>query len=265
MKSIGIIGMGFIGKAIFNAFNLYTNVKGYDIDTKKSTHVFSKVIDSDIVFLCLPSPMCENGDCDLSYINNTLKLISEKNKRKDNIFVIKSTVTTGATTKFEKKYKLNLVHNPEFLSARTANIDFITATRTIIGGNNKANCDILQRLYEDRFPGINCLILSPEESETIKYFLNCFFATKITFFNEMRLLVNGLGLDWDNIIDGILSDGRIAMMHTDVPGHDGKFGFGGACFPKDINALIKIFEDNNIDPVLLKAVLKQNISIRDER
>jgi UDPglucose 6-dehydrogenase len=99
-------------------------------------------------------------------------------------------------------------------------------------------------------------------AEQVKYTANCFFAVKIMFFNEMRLLSDSLQTDWDCVLKGVLSDGRIGISHVQVPGHDGDMGFGGKCFPKDINALIGVCEENGVDPMVLKAAWEQNKALR---
>ena len=107
--------------------------------------------------------------------------------------------------------------------------------------------------------------MKSDESEMVKYIANCFFATKVSFFNEMYLLCGKLNLDWDKMMMGVLSDGRIGTSHFQVPGHDGDMGFGGTCFPKDINSLISIMQDNGIDPVILQAAWDRNLSVRKNR
>jgi nucleotide sugar dehydrogenase len=259
-KTIGVIGMGFVGKAVFHGFSLHAETKGYDINPLKSPNSLQETLNSDFVFICLPTPESEDGSADLSFIHAFFNNIENK----EPIFILKSTVPVGTTSELEKKYNIKIVHSPEFLSARTADIDFITSSRVIIGTNrDEIGMDSLI-LFKERFPGINVVIMKPDESEMVKYFLNCFFSTKITFFNEMRLLTDKLGLDWENIMNGVLSDGRIEKLHTDVPGHDGQFGFGGACFPKDTKALSKVFQNNNINPKVLNSVIEQNEYIRNK-
>ena len=108
-------------------------------------------------------------------------------------------------------------------------------------------------------------MMTSNESEFVKYFANCFFATKVSYFNEMRVFCDSKGLDWDNIIEGVMSDGRIGISHYQVPGFDGDYGFGGTCFPKDINALIKSFENCGQDPLLLKAAWQRNLLVRQSK
>lgn len=260
MYKIGIVGMGFVGKAIFHGFSLFYETKGYDIDPKKSSHSLDEVLNSDFVFVCLPTPSSKNGEADLSYIFQFFENV----KNKKPIFILKSTVPIGTTQKLKEIFSIKILHNPEFLSARTADVDFLTQSRVILGGDDKELLSKVGSLFSERFHGINIVEMNSNESETVKYFLNCFFATKITFFNEMKLLVDTMKLDWNSVMKGVLSDGRIEKLHTDVPGHDGKLGFGGACFPKDTLALSKIFKKNDLDPVVLDAVIKQNKNLRNE-
>ena len=264
---IGVIGNGFVGSAIVRGLNHYFDIKIYDHEIKKTVHSFDETIKQDIVFVCLPTPMFKDTyECDLSYIKNFFTDVITCGFNPNTIFVIKSTVPIGTTeTLCEKFNPLRIIHSPEFLTARTANIDFITASRNIIGGRAENGTDLVKKLYEDRFPGINCLTMSSNESEFIKYFVNTFFATKISFFNEMHLLCSKMNVDWNKILEGVMTDGRIGISHYQVPGHDGDFGFGGTCFPKDINAFIKTFEQNGIDPVVLKSVWDRNLSVRKNK
>lgn len=269
MVSIGVIGNGFVGSAVVYAFKQDCDVKIYDLDPNRSTSTFENTIDQDIIFVCLPTPMVdvEGGECNLSIVESMFDKIAENNKRKDNIFVIKSTVPIGTTKLFTKKYlKLNIVHSPEFLTAKNAKIDFITASRHIVGipfyDGNSDQYSKLVNLYRKRFQGSLILTMDSDESEFVKYACNCYFATKVSYFNEIKLLSDRLGLDWDLVMDGVLSDGRIAKSHTSVPGHDGDKGFGGTCFPKDINSMIHIMESYNLDPMLLKAAWEQNKNVR---
>ena len=264
---IGIIGKGFVGNAIFQGLNHYYDLKVYDIDPKRSTHEFEDVIGSEIVFLCVPTPMHKDtGDCDLSYIESVFEKVV-KLPETSCTFVIKSTVPVGTTKKLNQKYqeKIKIIHSPEFLTARTAATDFICPSRHIVGGETENGTDILKQMYEERFPGVPCQTMTSDESEFVKYFANCFFATKVSYFNEMAILARAHGLDWDKVIQGVMSDGRIGISHYQVPGFDGSFGFGGTCFPKDINALIKSFEEVGADPVLLKAAWKRNLLVRDNK
>ena len=267
--NVGIIGRGFVGNAIFQGLNHYYDIKVYDVDPKKSTHNFDEVINSDVVFLSVPTPMHKDtGECDLSYIESVFDKVKETNGRNESCtFVIKSTVPVGTTEQLNEKYdqKIKIIHSPEFLTARTAITDFICPSRHIIGGHPARGTEKLKEIYESRFPGVPCYVMTSKESEFVKYFANCFFATKVSYFNEMAIFAKAHGLNWENVIEGVMSDGRIGISHYQVPGHDGNPGFGGTCFPKDINALIKSFENAGTEPLLLKAAWERNLLVRNEK
>ena len=104
-----------------------------------------------------------------------------------------------------------------------------------------------------------------ETSEMIKYMSNCFFATKVSFMNEMHQIAKKTNVDWDDAVSGFVSDGRIGHSHLGVPGHDGKYGFGGSCFPKDIQAMIDFAETIGIEPTVLYGVWEKNLQVRPEQ
>lgn len=204
----------------------------------------------------------EGGKADISILEHVCEDLSLKSV--SSVIVIKSTIPIGTTQYLRNKYKLNIIHNPEFLTARNADIDFLTPARIVLGGDLK-NINKIHQLYKDRFPGSNILKMSSNESETVKYIANCFFALKVLFFNEMFFgLQNAFNLDWETIMGGVLSDGRIGISHHNVPGHDGKFGVGGLCFPKDLCALISTIEESGGDPMILKAAWDLNKKVRPE-
>lgn len=261
MTSVGVVGMGFVGGAVFKGLQPCAEVRGYDIDPKRATHSFEDVVASDFVFVCLPTPMetVEGGKADICYIEDFFKQVQNNKKT---IFIIKSTIPVGTTRYLTQEYGVRLVHSPEFLTEKNAMVDFITPTRHVVGGlDDEANLAV-EELYKSRFSMTPVFVMGPEEAELVKYMANCFLATKVLFFNEMYLLAEKLGLEWQDIMNGVLSDGRIAKAHTNVPGHDGDKGFGGKCFPKDLNALIAVFEDHNLNPLQLKATWEQNKAIR---
>ena len=124
---------------------------------------------------------------------------------------------------------------------------------------------MLVDLYDERFPGTKTFLLDSESTEMIKYVANCFFATKISYFNEVNQICKKLNLNFNEVMEGVLSDGRIGVSHFQVPGHDGKEGFGGTCFPKDLNSFINLMKDNNVNPNVLEAAWKTNLEVRSEK
>lgn len=267
---IGIIGKGFVGSAVEYGFtcnrHLSADIKIFDINPKLRTHSLQDTInESDYVFLSLPTPANHDGSVHLDIIDNCLAEI-EKSLNNDCIILLRSTVIPGTSKFFSKKYpKLKLVFNPEFLTEKNANNDFVNQARIILGGN-KLLTEKVAMLYNWRFENsIPIIQTNYETAEFIKYVNNCFLATKVSFMNEMKLIANKIDIDWDKTIEGFTLDPRVGNSHVSVPGNDGRYGFGGSCFPKDIQALINFSESLNIDPKILKAAWNTNLKVRPEK
>jgi len=180
---IGIVGNGFVGNAIYQNFKDKEIAKVYDVRIHRSYNTLEDTVNSDIVFVCLPTPMKDDGTCDLSYV---LRFFSDVKVTNDKtLFVIKSTVPIGTTEKIcEMRQDLKVVHNPEFLTAVNAVEDFKNADRHIIGGKQDW-CMILREFYHKHFSFTPIQVVTSNESETIKYFANSFLAAKISFFNNL--------------------------------------------------------------------------------
>lgn len=269
---IGIIGNGFVGSAIMHGFLLHVeDIMIYDKDSRKSTNSLSEVAsDADVVFICVPTPMFESGECDLSIVNSVVdEIISELNnssRESDLILVIKSTVVPGTVESLAEKYsnvnKIKFVFNPEFLTERKARLDFINTSRIVLGGSDQTALLTVEKLYKLRFPHTKILKTDFGTAQLIKYMANCFFATKVSFMNEMYQVCQAIDGNWDEAIEGFITDGRIGNSHIDVPGHDGDFGFGGKCFPKDLNAMIKKAESLGVSPDVMKGAWNKNQQVR---
>ena len=271
MKKIGIVGRGFVGSAVEFGFSAQTGcdaqVKIYDKDPLKSIHTLEETVNkSDFIFLSVPTPSNPNGSMHLGILESVLQDIQLVNSRKDNIILIRSTITPGTTTKLCKKFtKLNIVFNPEFLTERSAKFDFINQSRFILGGR-KRNTARVAELYKWRFgDSVPCIETNFETAEMIKYMNNCFFATKVSFMNEMYQIADKSGVDWDLAVEGFVRDGRIGHSHLAVPGPDGKLGFGGSCFPKDIQAIINYGNELGLNMNTLKGAWNTNLEVRPER
>ena len=264
---IGIIGNGFVGSAIMHGFVLHTDdIMIYDKDPKRSTHSMKElVINSDIIFICVPTPMFESGECDLSIVENVTKELSQFDCIDKKVVVIKSTIVPGTIEALAVKYpKMNFVFNPEFLTERKARLDFINTSRIVLGSDNPLATDIVEKLYRLRFPYTKIIKTDFGTAQLIKYMANCFFATKVSFMNEMYQICEVIEGDWDKAIEGFVTDGRIGNSHIDVPGHDGDMGFGGKCFPKDLNAMIKRAEELGVDPLVMKGAWEKNKQVRKD-
>ena len=262
--TLGVIGNGFVGSAVVSGFSLHADVRVFDSDARRSTNTFEEVIEGDFVFVCVPTPMDpENGETDRTILDEVVNNISKsKNRNKDLVVVIKSTTPPGTAEWYTERYpELSFVSNPEFLTERTANLDFINANRVVLGGDIK-HVDKVTQLYRNRFPYKKIIKTDHTTAQFIKYMCNCFFAVKISFMNEMYQAAASTGANWNDSKNGFVSSGLIANSHLDVPGHDGQYGFGGKCFPKDINSFIRVLENSGIEPTMLKAAWNKNLEVR---
>lgn len=270
MKKIGIIGRGFVGSAVEFGFSAQTGcnavVRVYDKNPKLSQNSLEETINkSEFIFLSVPTPSNPDGSINLDTLNEALSSINQISNV-DNIILIRSTIVPGTTQKFKKKFpKLNLVFNPEFLTERSAKFDFINQSRFILGGSQKDTAKVAS-LFKWRFgDSIPVIETNFETAELIKYMNNCFFATKVSFLNEMKLISNKIGADWPTAVEGFVRDGRIGHSHLSVPGPDGKLGFGGSCFPKDLQAIIDFASSLNIQLNTLEGAWQTNLSVRPEK
>ena len=275
-QKIGVVGNGFVGGAVRYGFSpnvgCDAEVRVYDINPNKSTHTLEETVnESDFIFLPVPPPANNDGSINIDILDSALNDINEVHDGKENAILIRSTVIPGTTWALQKKYqRLNLLFNPEFLTERSANFDFINQSRFIIGHSGKSlNMLIAESftdLIRDRFGEcVAVLETSYETAELIKYMNNCFFATKISFMNEMYQIAEKIDANWEEVVSGFVSDGRIGHSHLNVPGHDGKYGFGGSCFPKDIQAMIEFAEMFGLNPTVLKGTWEKNLEVRPEQ
>ena len=257
---LGVIGHGYVGESQSFAFSPSFDVRVYDKDSLKSTHSLNEVLDSDFIFVCVPTPMKKDGSQDLSFVESFFKTAKE-----GPIYIIKSTVIPGTTNLLNEKFKnLKIIFSPEFLTERTAKLDILTQTRIILGGDKNLTSKV-RKIYDIRFKNKTIIETDSLTAEYIKYMNNTFFASKVSIMNEFYRLANHLGVDWETALYGFVSDQRIGDSHLNVPGPDGKLGFGGTCFPKDINAFISFAKKNNVNMNVLEAAWKTNLEVRPER
>ena len=271
MYKIGIIGNGFVGSSVAFGFSAQTgcnaDVKIYDKDESKSTHSLSEVLhQSDFIFVSVPTPSNKDGSINLDIIHSLFNEMNIINENDNSVILLRSTVTPGITRKLQKKYPyLNIVFNPEFLTERSAKFDFINQARFIVGGDLNYTKKVVD-LYKWRFgKHIPVIETNYETAEMIKYMNNCYFSTKVSFMNEMYQVANKCNVDWDTAVQGFVLDNRIGHSHLSVPGPDGKFGFGGSCFPKDVQAMIQFSKSLGIDMNTLIGAWDTNLEVRPEK
>jgi len=264
MKKIGIVGQGFVGKAVYETMKSFYDIETYDRAKESTCKSLKELYNNvDAIFLCLPTPMLKSGECDLSIIKDVVEEIDNYGKSK--ILIIKSTVPPGTTEKLNQKCKnIQIVFNPEFLTEANYIDDFKNQNRIIIGGPRPATTKV-KNIFKKVFQSTSIIKTGSKTAEMVKYFANCFLATKVIFANEMKQLCDIKDIDYDKVVEYALYDNRIGKSHLQVPGPDEKPGFGGSCFPKDINALIAEMKKEDVNSALLSAVWQKNLSLRPEK
>ena len=258
---IGIIGLGFVGGAMIKSLLLKKiDVKGYDKYKQGGIGSMCEMLNTDIVFLCLPTLYDDklkmyNKDA----INEVCDHL-EKNSY-NGLIVIKSTIEPETTNNLSNKHKnMQFCHNPEFLTARTAFEDLHNQKHIVLGcGPNCSNemYNKLKNFYITTYPEADISECSSLESESMKIMCNSFYASKIMLFNEYYLLCEKNGANFETIKGMMLKNGWINPMHTNVPGPDGNLGYGGACFPKDTNALCQYMKGYNSEHMVLENVVEE--------
>ena len=291
MKKITVIGTGYVGLVTGTCFAETGNdVLCVDIDKAKvdmmkagevpiyepnldtyfernisagrlkfTTSLEDGVAHGDIIFLALPTPPGEDGSADLSYILNVADQLGGM-MREYKVIVDKSTVPVGTAEKVHAAVAKNavvdfaVVSNPEFLREGFAVSDFMKPDRVVVGTRDERAIKIMESLYKPFVRQGNPIYFMDEKSaELTKYAANSFLATKITFMNEVANFCELVGADVDKVRVGIGSDSRIGKRFL-FPG----IGYGGSCFPKDVQALVKSGRENNFDFQILDAVTKVN-------
>lgn len=258
---IGLIGNGFVGNAIYKTMGSFYDFSVYDIESDRRYNSFKEVDNTEIIFICVPTPMNrEDGKFDLSILADSIENLSP-----NKTLIIKSTITPAAASELISAHtQHHFVFNPEFLSEKTAVEDFKNQKRIVLGGEPAA-VKRVSDLYHKVFPDCQYIETDYKTACFTKYFCNCFFAAKISLINEFHQIAASEGVCWNTAMNGFLASGWVNEMHTQTPGPDGDFGFGGKCFPKDINALIVEAIELDIKPIMLEAAWEKNLEVRTNK
>lgn len=302
--SIGVIGQGFVGGSLTTVFSERgETVYVYDkagklahggINTFKDKPTDEVVLPNSIAefvnrcdltkgfsgvfFVCVPTPMYEDGSPDTSIVENVLELLAEAPYTVDSperIAVVKSTVPPGSTEIWNKKFNskgLHVVFNPEFLTEANAVNDMREQNRIVLGGP-RPHINTVKNVFQRAFPKVPIVKTSSTTAEMVKYVTNCMLAVKVSFANEIAHICealdrDGLNIDYDKVVEYAKFDKRLGDSHWSVPGpvptHDGRYvrGFGGHCFPKDINALMSVARSYGVNPIVMQAAWNKNLELR---
>jgi len=304
IKSIAVIGQGFVGGSLTTVFsekgftvftydkagkhktapggialgNVYNNSleSPAGLQPKESVSLLANFLERDeelnfskVYFVCLPTPMYEDGSADLSIVEGVLDELSTISG--DRIAVVKSTIPPGTTEKWNKKYEstgLRVVFNPEFLTEANALDDMRNQNRIILGGP-RPWVNTIKQVFQTAFPKVPLIKTSSTTAEMVKYMTNNFLTVKVSFANEMAQICealdkSGLNVDYDKVVEYAKYDRRLGESHWSVPGPDGDRGFGGHCFPKDINAMINVAKENGVRPLVLQSAWEKNREVRKD-
>jgi UDPglucose 6-dehydrogenase len=300
--SIAVIGQGFVGGSLTTVFSergeevyVYDKAKktssggisGFLIPAKDELFIPSNVAEfvvecektprfSGIYFVCVPTPMYPDGSCDTSIVDEVLSEIANVPliKKPKRIVVIKSTIPPGTTEKFNQKFgnKMAVIFNPEFLTEANALQDMREQNRIILGGP-RPYINSVRNVFMRAFPKVPIIKTSSTTAEMVKYVTNCTLAVKVSLANEFSQICESLdekghNIDYDKVIEYAKFDKRLGDSHWSVPGpvptEKGEHvrGFGGHCFPKDINALIYVANENGVNPTVLQAAWNKNLEVR---
>jgi len=256
-----------VGTAVKTVFEKHYKTNTFDLNGNCSCKTLHELVNnSDVVFVCVPTPMKKDGGCDTSIVESVVNDINETvNSNQDGkIVAIKSTIPPGTTNRLNKECEyISVIFNPEFLTEANFIDDFKNQNRIIIGGERPSTTK-LRQVYSLVFPDATIVKTGSKTAEMVKYMTNTFLTTKVSFANEMKMICDELKIDYDKVVEYSTYDERLGKSHWAVPGPDGKMGFGGSCFPKDINALIALSKDMRLYLHTLQGVWNTNLRVRPE-
>lgn len=262
---VGIIGNGFVGQASCQLKCNKIDVIAYDTRPEACYPVgttMKDIIQADVVMISVPTPMNVDGKCHTEIVKSVICQLRDLNY--SGIILLRSTVPVGTSD------DLGVFFMPEFLTEKNFLQDFIHNEEWILGvyeGCEKEKeqhfMSVMTSLFETAFEE-GCItsqhikFVTAREAEMVKMFRNCFLAIKVSFCNEIYQYCKEMNVNYENVRDFIVSDKRIGGSHTKVPGPDGHFGFGGTCFPKDLNSLCYEMKRVGCQPFISEASKMRN-------
>lgn len=274
MIKIGIIGQGFVGGTCYEAFSKIEGyeVRAYDKDPERSKNSFEEVVESNVIFVAVPTPMdLDTGECYTHIVDKVVAQIRAKNT--DSYIVIKSTVPPGTTERLNFSYG-KIAFSPEFLTEANAYTDFVNLPYQIVGYSEESQLDdegfgLIGDIFIDAYKqGImqsrEIYSISARTAELCKYTRNTYLATRLSFFNEIKLVCDKLKIPYDELKYFAGLDERVGNHYNTVDPENP--GFGGHCLPKDLSALVYEMENKLAQSAwLLRGVRDRNDAVRKER
>jgi UDPglucose 6-dehydrogenase len=264
-KKVAVIGYGYVGKAVKEYFDSHFDVLIYDIAMPLESASKDEINEADLAVISVPTAMKKDGTANLSAVESTLKWLQTP------FILIKSTVPPGTTRMLSEKYDKKIAFSPEYIGEGHYHVPFWKGYPDptdmkrhdfmIVGGPKEVTIPILSFFKTVQGAEPRYMQTDSTTAELVKYMENSFLATKVTFCNEFFNISEALGIDYDELRELWLMDGRVGRSHTAV--FRDKRGFGGKCLPKDVNALVQASVSAGYNPRLLKAVLGTNDRIRE--
>ena len=262
-QTVGIIGYGFVGKAVANSF-ITTNqiiLKIHDPAYPELSEPVESLLDCDAIFVCVPTNQLADGSCNTDALKTTLQILAGYS----GIVICKSTAPPDVYRNLQNTTGLRLVHAPEFLTAKNATLDYLYPSKIVIGTDSTALANDAAKFI---LPYVNFSgsidFCSIEEAAMFKYVANTMLAMKVIINNEYAELCEKLGINWSAVSKIAETDIRLGVTHWQVPGPDGKHGFGGACFPKDTSALVDVAASVGVEMSMLTNAIRKNSNLRDD-
>jgi len=258
---IGIIGYGFVGKAVANSYDM-SDVRINDPAHPNLSVSVSDLIDCEAIYVCVPTPPISiTGGCDTTILHEVLYSLNELQYR--GMVIIKSTAPPPFFNVAKHLFNLKMAYVPEFLTQANSNNDYLNPHRILVGCESNFDEQVYDILKKSRinFDG-NYEFCTMEEASFIKYLCNTQLAMKVIINNEFKALADSMNVDWEQIATLASGDYRLGATHWQVPGPDGLGGYGGACFPKDVDALLCEAKRKNVKMVMLETARQTNKALR---
>lgn len=262
---VGIVGMGFVGGTTAKVLQIIHEIIPYDRYKKPYTDP-SPLKNAEVVFICVPTPMRPGGEMDYSAIHHsmqTLQTVTEQLAERP-LVVVRSTAVSGTTDALERQYPFHVAFNPEFLREKSALEDMLKTDKIVTGAEREEDFKKVEAIYKPIFPNAIYVKTNRKTAEMIKYANNAFLAGSISLANEIFQICKALDIDFETVKHVLLLDTR-NPRNIDVPGHDGDFGFGGKCLPKDLNALIYLAREHMYRPYILEEIWRLNERVRKDK
>ena len=253
--NIGVIGLGIVGSAYKDGFTLWGHaVVGYD---KKGKNNFSKILNCDLVFICVPTPSKKDGSCDISIIASVLSKLSKSNYSGE--AVICSTVEPGSTNKLQLRYKnLKISCVPEILRERCAFKDFVDNSKVLVIGTNRLKSyHLIKKCFSKK---MNSYHTTPEEAEIFKYFNNTFAALKVVYGNIIYDISKKFNANYSKIKKIYIATGKTKDFYLDV--NEKLRGYAGVCLPKDTLALSRLIKKKGLKFSLINSIHRDNLKLK---